>query len=401
MKTTEKGTDKTISFKGKAIIESEKLPIKLWLDEAEVEEGALQQAKNLANLPFAFSHIAIMPDTHQGYGMPIGAILATQGAVIPNAVGVDIGCGMCSLRSDLTDIATEDLKKVMGIIRKTVPVGFKHHESRQDEVWMPKKEGNLPIVEQEYDSGQYQIGTLGGGNHFMEVQKGSDGHIWIMVHSGSRNIGFTVAKHYNEIARTLNEELKGEVPRDLAQIPESSDYFELYRNEMSYCIEFALANRKLMMERVKNAFSEIFPEDGFSNFINKPHNFADEEEHFGETVIVHRKGATRARKGEWGMIPGSQGTQSYLVTGKGEPYSFESCAHGAGRVMSRTQARKTLNLEEEVGSLDEQGILHAIRHQSDLDEAPSSYKDINLVMANQMDLVNVEIVLQPLAVIKA
>lgn len=151
---------------GRATIETERLPIKLWLDVDQVDEGALEQARNLANLPFAFKHIAIRPDVHKGYGMPIGAILATRGAVVPNAVGVDIGCGMCSLRTELTEIATSDLKKVMGIIRETVPVGFKRHETRQDEAWMPER-GELPIVEQEYESALYQIGTLGGGNHFM------------------------------------------------------------------------------------------------------------------------------------------------------------------------------------------------------------------------------------------
>src|SRR5690625_1327483 len=162
-------------------IETEKLPIKLWLKD--LEEGALQQAKDLANLPIAFRHIAIMPDSHQGYGMPIGGILATKDAIIPNAVGVDIGCGMCSLRTNLKEIDTEDLKQIMGLIRDTVPVGFKHHNQAQDESWMPERKGNLPIVNQEYDNGRYQVGTLGGGNHFIEIQKGSDGYIWIMVHS--------------------------------------------------------------------------------------------------------------------------------------------------------------------------------------------------------------------------
>ncbi len=387
-------------FKGTTVVETEKLPIKLWLSKDQMGEETLKQAQNLANLPFAFSHIAIMPDTHLGYGMPIGAILATKGAIVPNAVGVDIGCGMCSLRTNLKDVETSDLKEIIGIIRKTVPVGFKKHEFPQDEAWMPKKTGKLPIVEQEFENGLYQIGTLGGGNHFIEIQKGSDGYIWIMVHSGSRNIGFTVAKHYNDIAKDINEKLKTNLPKDLAHIPESSEYFELYRNEMNYCIAFALANRKLMMERVKEAFSQVFQEVEFSNFINKPHNFADEEEHFGEKVIVHRKGATRARKGEWGMIPGSQGTQSYLVKGKGEPYSFESCSHGAGRLLSRTQARKQLDFKEEVKALKDQGILHGMRNKSDLDEAPSSYKDIEEVMASQKDLIDIEIILKPLAVIK-
>ena len=388
-------------FKGSKIIETERLPIKLWLPKDEVDEGTLQQARDLANLPFAHSHIAIMPDTHLGYGMPIGAILATKGAIVPNAVGVDIGCGMCSLRTNLKELDTSELKKIMGIIRKTVPVGRNHHKTAQDESWMPEIKGNLPIVEQEYKSGLRQIGTLGGGNHFIEIQKGSDGYIWIMVHSGSRNIGYTVAKHYHNIAKKIHEEKGSSQPIDLAHIPESSEYYELYYNEMSYCIDFALANRKLMMERVKDAFSEIVPEVEFSHFINKPHNFADIEEHFGEEYIVHRKGATRAREGEWGMIPGSQGTSSFLVTGKGNPNSFQSCSHGAGRVLSRTQARKQLNLKEEIASLKEQGILHAIRHRSDLDEAPSSYKDIDEVMARQTDLVEIQITLQPIAVVKA
>lgn len=385
---------------GKAIIETEKLPIKLWLEKDQMEEGALEQARNLANFPFAFKHIAIMPDTHQGYGMPIGAILATKGAIVPNAVGVDIGCGMCSLRTNLTDIETEDLKVIVGIIRNTVPVGFNRHQTPQDEAWMPQRKGELPIVNREYESALYQIGTLGGGNHFIEIQKGSDGYIWIMIHSGSRNIGFTVANHYNDVAKQLNQEAGGEVFRDLAYLPESSEYFELYHNEMNYCLEFALANRKLMMERTKTAFREVLPEVEFADFINKPHNFAAEEEHFGETVMVHRKGATRARKGEWGMIPGSQGTRSFLVKGKGEAQSFESCAHGAGRIMSRTQARKTLDLKKEVKALKDRGILHAIRHRKDLDEAPGSYKDIDEVMSNQADLVDVQIELQPLAVVK-
>ena len=385
---------------GMTTINTEKLPIKLWLEKNQVEKGALQQARDLANLPFAFKHIAVMPDTHLGYGMPIGAILATKGVVVPNAVGVDIGCGMCSLQTSLKDIQTAELKKIMGLIRKTVPVGFEHHKTRQDEAWMPEKKGKLPIVEQEYESGLYQIGTLGGGNHFIEIQKGSDGSIWIMIHSGSRNVGFTVANHYNDLAKKLQKDSGEDAPPDLASFHESSEYFDLYWNEMNYCVEFALANRKLMMERVQTAFQAILPEVEFGHFINKPHNFAAKEEHFGERVIVHRKGATRARKGEWGMIPGSQGTRSFLVKGKGEALSFASCSHGAGRVMSRTAARKTLDMKEEIAALDSRGILHSIRHRNDLDEAPGSYKDIVEVMANQVDLVDVQIELQPLAVIK-
>lgn len=346
------------------------------------------------------STIAIMPDTHQGYGMPIGAVLATKGVIIPNAVGVDIGCGMCSLRTNLTDIDTDDLKGIIKIIRETIPVGFARHKKPQDHNLMPKIIGNLPIVEQEYDNALYQIGTLGSGNHFIEVQKGSDGYIWIMIHSGSRNMGFTVANHYHEVAKQLNIAAGENISNDLAYLPESSEYFELYKNEMNYCLEFALANRTLMMERAKAAFTKVLPEVEFSDFINKPHNFAAEEEHFGEMVMVHRKGATRARKGEWGMIPGSQGTRSFLVKGKGEAQSFQSCAHGAGRIMSRAQARKKLDFKKEIKALKELGVMHAIRSSKDLDEAPGSYKDIDEVMRNQQDLVEVHIELQPLAVVK-
>lgn len=379
-------------------IDTEKIPIKLWLED--LEEGALQQAKDLANLPVAFRHIAIMPDSHQGYGMPIGGILATKDAIIPNAVGVDIGCGMCSLRTDLKEIDVEDLKQIMGRIRETVPVGFKHHDEKQDISRMPEMKGDLPIVSQEFDRGRYQVGTLGGGNHFIEIQKGSDGYIWIMVHSGSRNIGYTVANHYHKLAVEETKKRGDDVPKDLSYFIRGTEHYDNYFNEMNYCIEFALENRKLMMDRVKDAFTEVFPDIEFSNFINKPHNFAAWENHFGENLMVHRKGATRAEEGEWGMIPGSQGTSSFLVKGKGNPKSFNSCSHGAGRVMSRAQARRTLNLKDEVALLKEKGVLHAIRHKKDLDEAPSSYKDIDVVMALQEDLVDIQVELTPLAVIK-
>lgn len=382
----------------KQVITSERLPIKLWLDE--MEEGALQQAKNLANLPFAFKHIAIMPDSHQGYGMPIGGVLAAEDAIIPNAVGVDIGCGMCSLKTDRQEIDRDDLKSIMSIIRGTVPVGFNHHDEQQDEKWMPDLNGDLEIVEQEYKSARSQVGTLGGGNHFIEIQKGSDGFIWIMIHSGSRNIGFTVAKHYNQKAKGLNEKWRSDTRTDLAFFPKDTQEFNDYINEMNYCIDFALNNRKLMMERVQNAFSDVLGDVEFSDFINKPHNFATLENHFGQSVIVHRKGATRARDGELGMIPGSQGTNSYIVKGKGNRDSFESCSHGAGRVMSRNQAKKTLSVEEESKPLEERGILHAIRHKSDLDEAPGSYKDIKKVMDLQKDLVDIVVELEPMAVVK-
>ena len=380
-------------------IDTERIPIILWLKE--LEEGALQQAKDLANLSIAYRHIAIMPDAHQGYGMPIGGVMATENAIVPNAVGVDIGCGMCSLKTNLSHIEQQDLKTIMGGIRKTIPVGFKHHKKNQNESWMPPLEDNLPIVSQEYEKAMMQIGTLGGGNHFIEIQKGSDKHIWIMVHSGSRNIGYTVANHYHVEAIKETNKYNRDIPKDLSYFLNETENYHKYFNEMNYCIQFALQNRKLMMERVKEAFVEVLPQVTFSNFINKPHNFAAWETHYDKKLIVHRKGATRAEKGEWGMIPGSQGTSSFIVKGKGNPLSFKSCSHGAGRIMSRNKARNTLNLKTETDKLKALGVLHGLRHKKDLDEAPGSYKDIHEVMRNQKDLVDIQVELKPLAVIKA
>ena len=385
------------------ITEGCKVPIKMWLND--VEPTAIQQARNLANLPFVFKHVALMPDCHQGYGMPIGGVLATQGVIVPNAVGVDIGCGMCALKTSLTEINNEEMKQVMSRIRELVPLGFDHHDRAQDENLMPSLE-QMPengVVRRQYTAAKKQIGTLGGGNHFIEIQKGSDGHIWVMIHSGSRNIGLKVADHYNRMASQLNERWHSSVTKkmDLAFLPietrEAKDYF----TEMQYCVDFAFANRKRMMDNIKLAFGNVVGE-GFQevDFINIAHNYARWESHFGTNVIVHRKGATSAREGEIGIIPGSQGTKSYIVRGKGNPESFQSCSHGAGRALGRKQAQRELNLEEEISSLNEQGILHSIRFLKDLDEAPGAYKDIQVVMENQRDLVDILVELSPLAVIK-
>jgi len=373
----------------------------MWLDE--MEDEALAQAKNLANLPFTFRHVAIMPDSHVGYGMPIGAVLAAQGVVIPNAVGVDIGCGMCALKTDLKEIKIKKLKKIMGIARELIPVGFNHHEKAQDEALMPSQ----PFEEMHVVSGQYtaalkQIGTLGSGNHFIEIQKGSDGFIWVMIHSGSRNIGLKVANHYNNVAKKLNERYHSVVGpwMQLAFLPIETKEAKEYLEEMQYCIDFALANRKLMMDRMVEAMTDVLGSFGHGDIINKSHNFAAWENHFGKNVLVHRKGATRAHNGEPGMIPGSQGTKSYIVSGKGEEESFKSCSHGAGRKMGRRQAQRKLNLKHEIDFLDRQKIVHGISNQRDLDEAASAYKDIGEVMKNQRDLVDIVVELQPLAVMK-
>lgn len=393
------------------VISTERVPIKIWTDY--VEEGALRQAKNLANLPFVYKHIAIMPDCHEGYGMPIGGVIATESVVIANAVGVDIGCGMVACRTSLTEIDQTQLKRIMGGskefkggVRTKIPVGFSHHSKKQDENLMPNIGTFMAplngMIDQEYDSALKQIGTLGGGNHFWEVQKGSDGNIWIMIHSGSRNLGFKVANHYNKVAVELNEKWFTSVPKNwqLAFLPIDTEEAQMYLAEMQYCVDFAFASRKLMIEKTKECFLEVFPDVKFDEMINIAHNYCIIENHFGNNVWVHRKGATLARKGTIGIIPGSQGTASYIVEGLGNKESFESCSHGAGRKMSRTQAKNELNLESEAKLLDDQGIIHSVRNTSDLDEASGAYKDINEVMKNQEDLVKILVELKPLAVIK-
>jgi tRNA-splicing ligase RtcB len=382
--------------------DTEGVVIKSWCDNPE--GNALAQAKNLANLPFIFRQVCLMPDTHEGYGMPIGGVIATNAVVIPNAVGVDIGCGMLATGTNLTGIALPTLKKILGKIRETVPVGFDHQKKAQDENLMPQMgdQDLYPEVNRQYRSACKQIGTLGGGNHFIEIQQGSDDRIWFMIHSGSRNIGLKVASRYNQTAIALNERWHSVVPKkwELAYLPMETDEAKTYLREMRYCLEFALANRKLMADRVRTAFRAEIPEVEFDEPINIHHNYAAFEHHFGKNVIVHRKGATSAREGEMGIIPGSQGTASYIVRGKGNPESFMSCSHGAGRKMGRKAAIRTLDLEAEKKILDDKGILHAIRGKQDLEEAAGAYKDIDVVMEEQQDLVDIVARLEPLAVIK-
>ncbi len=386
------------------VISTERIPIKMWLDEPE--EGSILQAKNLANLPFAFKQICLMRDTHQGYGMPIGGVLATKGVIIPNAVGVDIGCGMCAVKTNTPadSISKEDIKKIMIGIRELVPLGFEHHKERQDESLMPQDFNidELHVIKNQYLGALKQLGTLGGGNHFIELQRCNDGYLWIMIHSGSRNLGKQVADHYNRIAKKMNELWFSSVnPKaDLAFLPFQTDEAHKYYKEMRYCTEFAFANRRLMMERIQEAVSSVVTRVEYEPIINIAHNYAAFEEHFGEKVIIHRKGATSAKEGETGIIPGSQGTKSYIVEGLGNPESFMSCSHGAGRALSRSAAVRTLDLEAEKRKLDEQGIIHSVRGRSDLEEASSAYKNISQVMAFQSDLVRIKTELSPLAVIK-
>lgn len=378
-------------------IKTEHIPIKMWL--TDIEDGAMAQAKNLANLPFAFSHIAMMPDAHQGFGMPIGTVLASTGIIVPNAVGVDIGCGMHYIKTDLKEIDKTDIVKILTDIRKDIPVGF-NHRTEPNEDRMPKL--NVPAIAQEqYKAATRQVGSLGGGNHFIEIQKDSDGNIGAMIHSGSRNIGKQVADHYNKIAKDLNTKWHSVVPNDwdLAYLPDGTEAGSAYIEEMNYCKAFAEMNRQFMMDLIKDSFNKNVGAKALEEY-DVPHNYARFEKHFGKNVWVHRKGATSALKGELGLIPGSQGTSSYIVEGLGNMFSFNSCSHGAGRKMGRNDAKRKLNFADEKKLLDDQGILHSVRSVSDLDEAPGSYKNIEDVMNNQKDLVNIKVKLSPLAVIK-
>lgn len=379
--------------------DSNRLPIKSWC--SDIESGALAQVTNLANLPFAFRHIALMPDCHQGYGMPIGGVLATKDVIIPNAVGVDIGCGMCAVKTSIKDIDNETLKELMGGIRKVIPVGFnKHKEPQDNDFILPGEYG--PVISQEEKNIDYQIGTLGGGNHFIEIQKDIDGYVFIMIHSGSRNLGFKVAKFYNDIAIELNKKWHSSVPikHELSFLPMDSYEGKSYINDMEICVDFAYSNRMFMLNRIMSLIDNMIPNCMYKEPINVAHNYASLENHFNKNVWVHRKGAISARKGEFGIIPGSQGTCSYIVRGLGNKESFMSCSHGAGRKMGRKQAQRTLNLEYEQKKLNDLGVIHSVRNTKDLDEAPGSYKNIDEVMENQEDLVEVIEKLTPLGVIK-
>jgi len=382
----------------KQVITTERIPIKLWLDD--MEEGALAQAKNVANLPFAYKWIAIMPDSHQGYGMPIGGVLASDRVIVPNAVGVDIGCGMVAVRTSLTEIEEDELKDTMRLIRMTVPTGFNHHKTQQE--WRGFDYApDIPIIQQELESAKYQLGTLGGGNHFIEIQKGDDNHIWLMIHSGSRNFGLKTANEYHSKAKMLCQRWKSDVTDpDLSFLPMEDKVAKEYFIAMNYAQDFAEANRALMMDRVTEALGTVMNlgSGDFEEVANIHHNFATWENHYGKNVLVHRKGATQASIKTIGIIPGSMGAPSFIVQGKGNPESFESCSHGAGRRMGRKQAKRTLSLEEEQAKME--GILGKPRSVDELDEAPGAYKDINTVMANQEDLVRVVYQLRPLASIK-
>ena len=390
------------------------IPVKTWIPWEDIEAGAQKQLMHLTLLPFAMDHIAVMPDIHQGYGMPIGTIMKTRDVVVPNAVGVDIGCGMICVKTNvpLTQVTTGALREVLGGtpdnhggIRTRIPTGFNHHKDKVDESLLPYFEGG-PICFKEKEKALRQLGTLGGGNHFIELQAGSDGFLYFMVHSGSRNLGFTVANHYANMAKMMNDPDVTGIPHEWQLDPLSLYDSEgiLYMEEMSYCMIFAQSSRAHMAGVCMEEIQKVFLGASTLMSVDTPHNYAVPVgvwEGDGHPPIIHRKGAIFAGKGAIAAIPGSQGTCSYLVEGLGNEDSFLSASHGAGRKMSRARARRELILANEQLVMAEIGALHTLRGKSDLDEAPGAYKDISVVMSRQEDLVTPTVTLKPLASIKA
>jgi len=377
----------------KKTIKTEKIPIKLWTDRIEPE--ALRQAKNLANLPIAFHHIAIMPDVHVGYGMPIGGVLAAKEAICPNCVGVDIGCGMRATRTEIKKKDIENnLREIVIDFARTIPLGFKHRKEKIEAEHFSNPP-NVPVVLEQLEAAKHQVGTLGGGNHFLEIQYDEEERIWLMVHSGSRNFGHRIASVFHKKAREINPEFK-----DLAFIPMSRKMGRDYFDAMNYAIEFARLNRTIMMEEMLRLVKEKLGEFNYEMPIDIHHNFASYEEHFGEMVYLHRKGATKACRGEMCIIPGSMGTPSFICEGRGNPESFKSCAHGAGRAMSRGEAKRKKTYQVLKEELDRKGIVLITPAKGAAPaEAPSAYKDIEEVMDNQKDLVKIVHKLTPIGVV--
>ena len=390
---------------------SEAKPIKSWCEG--IEETALKQAKNLANHPCTFKHVAVMPDCHPGYGMPIGGVVAFENAVCPNAVGADIGCGMVAVRTGYhaKNLTPEIILEILLQVKRDVPVGFDHH--KEDVIWDGFDYApDIPIIQQELNSARRQLGTLGGGNHFIEIQAAGDQRVWLMIHAGSRNFGFKIAKEYIRKAEKLCEMWHSELPPgegedNLAFLPIGSREAKDYITAMISALAFAERNRVIIMGAFKNAVSsKLGPLMGreWEKPINIHHNFAAMENHFGKNVWVHRKGATSAREGQLGIIPGSMGTPSYIVRGKGNPESFMSCSHGAGRVGGRKEFTRTHTVEE--CDADMKGIVFLgwskdRKGNPDLSEAPKAYKDIESVIEAQADLVEIVAKLHPLGVLKA
>jgi len=379
------------------ILTGSRVPVKIWSKDPEPE--AMQQLLNTANLPFVFKHVAAMPDVHFGMGATVGSVVATEKAICPAAVGVDIGCGMMAVKTPLDYRVVQDkIKEIRHSIERSIPVGFNANKIIVEEVaswqgWL--QESGIP-ERVAYDVGgmatkaKSQLGTLGGGNHFIELCTDQDNAVWVVLHSGSRNVGKVIAEHHINKAKGLMNQMFISLPDpDLAYLAQGTKEFQEYIADVEWCQKYAFKNREEMMRRIlKDLAYAVNNKEPFENLmtVNCHHNYLARENHFGKNVIITRKGAVRARVGDLGIIPGSMGTRSYIVEGLGNEDSFCSCSHGAGRRMSRTKARKTFTLED----LAQQTLgVECRKDDGVLDEIPGAYKDIDVVMENQNDLVKV------------
>ncbi|MEX2239773.1 MAG: RtcB family protein [Burkholderiales bacterium] len=376
-----------------------RVPVKVYT--CEIEESARRQLVNLSQLPIVYHHVVAMPDVHHGIGASVGCVIPTLRAIIPAAVGVDIGCGMIASRLSLTanEICEAPLKKVFAQISRDVPVGFDQHDERDTRAGAarPLKRALRAILDKhpgiekrvgKNSSWVRQMGTLGGGNHFIEVCLDEAQRVWVMLHSGSRGIGNAIGTYFIALAKKDAERHQLHLPdRDLAYFAEGAEHFCDYVQAVGWAQDYARANRAEMMDLVLEALRRHLPAfEVTTEAVNCHHNYVERETHYGESVWVTRKGAIRAREGDLGIIPGSMGTRSYIVRGKGSAEALQSCAHGAGRRMSRTQAEKQFSIAD----LAEQtaGVV-CRKDKGVLDEIPGAYKDIDTVMANQSDLVEV------------
>ena len=403
--------------------ENTRWPVKVWLKDMEqLEENCLEQAYHLSNLPFIHKWVCLMPDTHAGKGMPIGGVIATKDVIIPNAVGVDIGCGMVFTA---TNIKVADIKEVMtgngsliqamvGSIMRTVPLGMERHKQPQESSVLDqaKKEIEKYNVNEELlhliEEGYYQVGTLGGGNHFIELQEDEDGYLCIMIHSGSRHLGKEICDYFHNKARDLNQKWYSAVPDNyrLAFLPVQSEEGKQYINWMNLALDYAFENRDRMLQNTCNVVKELIEKYTeykveFSDRINCHHNYAAIENHYGANVWVHRKGATRVREGERAVIPGAMGSYSYVVEGKGNPETFCTSSHGAGRCYSRSGAKAAFSVEEVIVDLKEQGVVLGKCKKNDVaEECRFAYKDIDEVMEQQKDMVTPVRKLKTIGVVK-
>jgi len=393
--------------------------IKAWVKGVQLEDAARAQLDNMAQMPFIHKHIAIMPDVHWGMGATIGSVVATHGAIIPAAVGVDLGCGMMAQRTTLTAADLPDsLLALRSELERVIPHGRTNNgmagdrgawanvPSTQSAVYSEMLTALAPILDRHppiraaAERAANHLGTLGGGNHFVEICLDEQDRVWIMLHSGSRGVGNKIGSHFIEMAKKDMERWFIQLPdKDLAYIPEGSALFNDYLKAVHWAQDFARINREFMMQAALGALSRAVPKNFVCDCgaVNCHHNYVSHENHFGQNVLVTRKGAVRARVGDLGIIPGSMGAKSFIVSGKGNPDSFCSCSHGAGRSMSRGEAKRRFTLEDH--AVATQGI-ECRKDVEVIDETPAAYKDIDAVMAAQSDLVNIEHTLRQVVCVK-